>query len=133
MKTAAGFSLIEALVTLLVLSLGLLSLGQLQARLWRSGGDLYAARMALLLAADRTENTHLDALPRESAAPPLPDSGPYRLEVVRAPLPVPLSALIATQVTLHWQRPSGDQTVTLTATSDTAARPDDLRWLLPPP
>lgn len=129
MKPAAGFALIEALVTLLVLSIGLLGLGQLQARLWRGGGDLHAGQTAFLLTQDTLESARLDKPPppRESS------DNTYRLELERAPLPAPLSGLTTTRVTLRWRRPSGEQSLALAATLDTATRPEDARWLLPTP
>lgn len=52
-----GFSLIEALVSLLVLGIGLLGLGQLQARLWSASGDLHSSAEAHLLANNILEKT----------------------------------------------------------------------------
>jgi Tfp pilus assembly protein PilV len=56
MKAASGgFSLIEALVSLLILSIGVLGVCRLQAALWLSSDSLYAAAMAGLLARGQLE------------------------------------------------------------------------------
>ena len=62
-KNAQGFSLIEALITLLVLSVGMLGLGQLQARLWAGAGDLHALAGAYLLGENLLEISPLTWLP----------------------------------------------------------------------
>jgi Tfp pilus assembly protein PilV len=54
-KHSHGISLIEALITLLVLSIGLLGLGQLQARLWSSSAKLHATSNAYLLGTEYLE------------------------------------------------------------------------------
>ena len=50
-----GFSLIEALISLVVLAIGLLGLAQLQARLWSASADLHSSDEAYLLAGNSLE------------------------------------------------------------------------------
>jgi len=52
---SGGFSLIEALVSLLILSIGVLGVCRLQAALWSNSDALHAAAMAGLLARDQLE------------------------------------------------------------------------------
>jgi prepilin-type N-terminal cleavage/methylation domain-containing protein len=52
-----GFTLIEALVSVVILSIGLLGLGQLQARLWSASGDLHSSDEAYLLASNTLEKS----------------------------------------------------------------------------
>ncbi len=51
-KKQQGFSLLEALISLLILSISMLGLGQLQARLWRNSGELNRYTNANLLASN---------------------------------------------------------------------------------
>lgn len=133
MRAAAGFSMIEALVTLLVLSIGLLGLGRLQAGLWRSGGDLHAAQTAFLVAQNRLESERLNSRLQWPARSAPADDPAYRVDVAHTPLPAPSSALTATRVSLHWRRPAGEQSLELTAVRDRGSHPEDSRWLLPSP
>jgi len=52
-----GFTLIEAMVSVVVLSIGLLGLAQLQARLWSASGDLHSTDEAYLLASNTLEKS----------------------------------------------------------------------------
>ena len=52
----------ESLVTLLVFSIGMLGLGQLQARLWVNSGDIHSANLALLIAENVTELIEINTL-----------------------------------------------------------------------
>ena len=52
-----GFSLLESLMTVVVLSIGLLGLGHLQAGLWKSAAKLHAQAEALLLGVNDLEGS----------------------------------------------------------------------------
>jgi type IV pilus modification protein PilV len=54
-RSSSGFSLIEVLIAVVVLSVGLLALAALQARLARSGAESKVQTMALSLAQERVE------------------------------------------------------------------------------
>ena len=56
-QAQAGFSLIEALVSVLVVSIGVLGLCRLQAQLWSSSSALHAGAAAKLLANSCLEKT----------------------------------------------------------------------------
>jgi len=59
-----GFTLMEALLSVLILSVGLLGLGRLQAALWKSAGQLYAQSEAYLLSTSYLEHG-LPAIPTQ--------------------------------------------------------------------
>lgn len=133
-RRGAGFTLIEALVTLLVLSIGLLGLGQLQARLWRSSGDLHASQGAFLLARDLLETRPLEWL-AATASGPLPRGKgiPYTYEITENSPQSPAPALATTHLELQWRDASGERALLLTTTRNAGIDPADVRWLLTPP
>lgn len=130
--STAGFGLVEALVTLLVLSIGLLGLGRLQAGLWRSGGDVHAAADALLIAQNLLEITPVDWLPAPATDPlPEPAGGPVVTHISRSQLSPAFPELTTTRLDLRWQRPSGEQTLDFITIHNNEIRAPDTRWLLP--
>lgn len=127
-----GFSLMEALISLLVLSVGLLGLGQLQAALWKSAGQLYALSEAYLLSTSYLERglsagaTERDAQENRSSASA---SGYTEFDAV-----VQLERqgwLTEMDVASHWQDTSGANTVRL-RTAVYQPPGGDSRWLLDP-
>lgn len=133
-RRGGGFTLIEALVTLLVLGIGLLGLGQLQAQLWRSSGDLHASQGAFLLAHDLLESRPLEWLPA-TADGPLPHGKEirYTYEITENNPQPSISALTTTRLELHWRDASGARALLLTTTRNTGIDPADARWLLTSP
>ncbi|GMQ88271.1 MAG: hypothetical protein BMS9Abin08_1507 [Gammaproteobacteria bacterium] len=127
-----GISLIEALITLLVLSIGLLGLGQLQAHLWSSSGKLHATSNAYLLG-----TTVLEMLTaKRIIAPDLIADPPS--QILRS------GTLFNTTVSLSeneqfseadirvvWGDRSGSLVINLESITDTVSRAYDTRLLLP--
>ena len=125
-----GFSLMEALVAVLVLSVGLLGLGQLQARLWNSAGQLYALSDAYLLS-----TSHLERGPPGEAQQPgagenqqVHSVSAYTAfdSIVQAEQRGRFTEMV---VSSHWRDTAGEHRVQLrTAVYRPAA--SDSRWLL---
>ncbi len=131
-RYAGGISLIEALITLLVLGIGLLGLGQLQARLWSSSGNLHATSTAWLL-----ESTYLEILTAtQIIAPDL--IAPPPLQILRSGTlfntAVSISKgeqLTRTEIRVIWEDRHGPQLVGLESVTNTISRAFDTRLLLP--
>jgi Tfp pilus assembly protein PilV len=131
-KRLRGISLIEALITLLVLSIGLLGLGQLQARLWSSSSRLHATSNAWLLG-----TTYLEVLTTTQIIAPDLVTAPS-LQILRS------GTLFNTDVSLNedepltkaeirvvWAGRSGSQAVWLESVTNSVSRASDTRLLLP--
>jgi Tfp pilus assembly protein PilV len=131
-KNLRGISLIEALVTLLVLSIGLLGLGQLQARLWSSSGVLHATSNAYLLGMKYLEilSARQMIAPDLVAVPPSQTlhSGTRFNTAVSLSEDEPLSEA---EIRVVWKDRSGSQSVRLESVTGTVSRAFDTRWLLP--
>ncbi len=122
----------EALISLLVLSVGLLGLGQLQAALWKSAGQLYAVSEAYLLSANHLERglsageTAFAALENRSAG-----SASGYTEFDSVVNVEQQDCLTTMEISSRWQDTSGTNTVRLrTAVYRPAI--GDSRWLLDP-
>ena len=134
MQRASGFSLVESLVTLLVLAVGLLGLGQLQARLWRSSGELQTLQGAFLLGHDKLESRTAAWLAESGDRTPSKSSnGNYTLVITDINSPSPAEHLATTQLELYWQYSHTGHTLRLTTTRNAGILPRDARWLLTPP
>ncbi len=127
-----GFSLMEALVSLLVLSVGLLGLGQLQAALWNSAGQLYGLSEAYLLSTSCLER----GLSAGATEPGVQENGSARSASAYTEFDAVVQLeqqgwLTEIDVASHWQDTSGANTVRLRTA---AYRPPigDSRWLLGP-
>lgn len=128
-----GFSLIESLVSLLILSIGVLGLCRLQAALWSNSNALHAAAMAGLLARDQLEKT---------VTSELTDIGHNRDEVaefVYAGNPFSTAASITrtdavsvAEVRVQWTDHTGTHSMTLATATSSRPTAADSRWLLPP-
>ena len=131
-KNAHGFSLLEALVTVLVLSIGLLGLGQLQARLWAGAGDLHMLGDAYLLGENLLEINSLDWLPADTRQALVQQGKPGVSVTIDLPGPGRSDGTVVTStVSLRWRRPSGEQSLHLSASVNTGIAAGDSRWLLP--
>jgi len=126
-----GISLIEALITLLILSIGLLGLGQLQARLWSASGKLHATSNAYLMGA-----TYLEIFSaKQTIAPDLTADPP--MKVLRAGTlfnaETSLSddgQLTKAEIRIEWEDPGGSEIIRLETVADTVSRTSDTRLLL---
>jgi prepilin-type N-terminal cleavage/methylation domain-containing protein len=133
MRRTSGFSLVESLVTLLVLAVGLLGLGQLQTRLWRSSGELKTLQGAFLLANDRLEARSAAWLAESGNRAPAENvDGTYSIVITDINSPSPVAHLTTTQIMLRWQYSHTEHTLNLTATRNPGILPRDARWLLTP-
>jgi len=130
-KNTHGFSLIEALVALLVVSIGLLGLGQLQARLWAGAGELHTAGTAFLLAESLLEITPVSWLPApaKQAHAALFQPG-LHAEIAHYPLPATGASLVSTRIDVRWSSPTGNASLSLGRALDAGLDPLDSRWLL---
>ena len=129
----SGFSMIEALLTLVVLSVGLLGLGQLQVRLWLGSGELHTTEAAALLGGNLLEILPVDWLAdqkKQAAADALKPL--ISAETRQSRLPAPQDALTTIRVDLRWTSPAGERSLSMQKTSASGLRPQDTRWLLPP-
>jgi hypothetical protein len=131
-ENARGFSLMEALITLLVFSVGLLGLGQLQARLWAGAGDLHTLGDAYLLGENLLEISPLTWLPATTGQSLIVQSQPAIDTTFDQPGPDQNnSPQVTTKVNLQWRRPSGEYSLSLSASVNTGLAARDTRWLLP--
>jgi hypothetical protein len=122
----------ESLVKLLVLSIGLLGLGQLQARLWVGAGDLHTSANAGLLGTNLLEIASIAWLTeaeKHSVATAFEPA--VSADIRRHGAPPPHDVLSITDVRLHWVRPSGAHSLSLATLRNTRLDPLDTRWLLP--
>ncbi len=129
-----GFSLIEALVTLLVLSLGVLALVRLQVRLWVAAEDLHVQVGAQLRGANLLETAPLAWLPETARAPLLRRTGALtEIRLTRQAEATDGGTLTVNRAALRWQRPAGQvsQPLRLEISTNADDRPADSRWLLP--
>ncbi|HHJ15922.1 MAG TPA: hypothetical protein ENJ80_04410 [Gammaproteobacteria bacterium] len=131
-RNTRGFSLIEALLTVLVLSIGLLGLGQLQARLWVASGQLHAQNTAYQLGSNRLEMAAAALLitPDLIPDPPLQVPGIGTLYDTRLLITAD-GQLSKAQIRITWSVPSGSESVTLATAMERMARTSDTRLLLP--
>lgn len=134
MARAAGFTLIESLLALVVLSIGLLGLGQLQARLWLAATEVHTSTSAYTLGENLLETGARPWLGAAAAQlrrrPPGP---PVRAEIRRYQSPAADGVLATLQVDLHWRTATGEQSVSLARSRDPRLDPRDTRWLLAQP
>jgi prepilin-type N-terminal cleavage/methylation domain-containing protein len=125
-----GFSLLESLVTLLVLSIGMLALGQLQARLWVNSGNTYRAELALLTAKNAIELIEFSSLitnePALPHAPPPAFSPPgfhHELSVVSD------DVTTTAEVQVVWQTATAPDSTTLQTRYSSNFLAEDAIWL----
>ena len=119
-----GFSLMESLVSLLVFSIGMLGLGQLQARLWVNSGDIHSTDKAYLVAANRLERYEINSAASRPASAPGFAGELYSSST---------NSTTTTEVQVSWERPSGSEVITIASTFNSTFIAADALWLLPIP
>ncbi len=131
-NSAAGFSLMESLICLLVLSIGMLGLGQLQARLWTNAGELQRLEAARLIASNVTELVEINGtFTKQTASTEVsslldpPTGFTYRKSTN------PYGTSLKSEIKVSWTGPSGENHLTLESSVYTAFESTDARWLLP--
>lgn len=126
-----GFTLIEAMVSVVVLSIGLLGLVQLQARLWSASGDLHSTDEAYLLASNTLEKS---VIARMIAADLIADTT-AQITASATVFAVDLSLteqeqLAEATVNVEWEHQSGLRSLALDSAIYTNYRASDNRLLL---
>ncbi len=126
-----GFSLTEALITLLVLSIGWLGLGQLQARLSIAGLNQSSTAYARLIQSVYYEKTISYALSGVLPSPPDSTSltspfGAYRIQLSRSAT----RTLSDTTIQVEWEDTDTPHSEIISLSLSTYPLPSDTRWLL---
>lgn len=129
-----GFSLIEALVSLLVLSIGLLGLGQLQARLSVASLNQASAAYARLVQSNLYEKTISYEISNIAGSTPVSEtvatpSSLYTIQLSRSVN----ESLAITRIALEWTDLDSTQSEIITSTLSTYPRLVDTRQLLTAP
>lgn len=126
-----GFSLIEALISLVVLAIGLLGLAQLQARLWSASADLHSSDEAYLLAGNSLEQFAIAQLFAIDLGGDSTTqvSGSTTQFVVNLTL-TELEQIAEARVQVEWEHQRGLRSLTLDSAICTSARAADNRLLL---
>ena len=126
-----GFSLVEALVSLLVLSIGWLGLGQLQARLSIAGLNQSNRAYARLVQSVYYEKTMSYGL--SGVLPNLPDSaslssssGIYNIQLSRSAT----NTVSNTMIRVEWEDTDTPRSEVTSLSLSTYPTPSDTRWLL---
>jgi len=127
-----GFTLIEAMVSLVVLAIGLLGLGQLQAQLWSASGDLHSTEEAYLLANNRLEQFAIAEimaadLIADTKAQPAASTTRFTVDLALTEQ----QQLAEARVRIDWEHPSGLRSLSLDTAIYTNFRAADSRLLLP--
>lgn len=125
-----GFSLMESLIAVVVLSTGLLGLARLQAGLWQSAGQLHAQSEAQVLCVSNLEHGLHAAPASDTAQQPRRSSSGSGYTVFESRLLSERQGLLTElHSAVHWQHTDGLSTLRLMTAS---YRPDagDVRWLL---
>ena len=123
-----GFSLVEALLSVLVVSAGLVGIARFQIQAWRSGLDAMRLTEAAHLAAQRLDalavEASLGATPADGADAPVPSITRYdRRWTVRDGG----DGTLRLEVRTGW--PDGAAPLTLRGAAQPRRRPDDGGWL----
>ncbi|TCK19142.1 hypothetical protein DFR30_2438 [Thiogranum longum] len=129
-----GFSLTEALISLLVLSIGWLGLGQLQARLSIASQNQASTAYARLIQSDLYEKImsyELSDIPGSAPGidPVSTPSGTYTIQLSRSSA----DRLSTTDITVAWVDLDTARNTIISSTLSSYPTPFDTRWLLTPP
>jgi Tfp pilus assembly protein PilV len=127
-----GFSLIEAMLSVVILSVGLLGLGQLQVRLSMAANDLHTSARAYLLGSSLAENL--------AASPAKVLQEQHQRFMFRSGSGVEFDTLVTrasterpTQIRIQvkWDTRGESRAIELTRAADNPSSASDVRWLLP--
>jgi len=126
-----GFSLVEALVSLLVLSIGWLGLGQLQARLSLASlnqSNMAYARLVQSVYYEKTRSYGLSGvLPSLSDSVSLPSSsGTYNIQLSRSSA----NTVNNTMIRVEWKDTDRPRSEIISLSLSTYPTASDTRWLL---
>ncbi len=124
-----GASLLEALVTLLVISLGLLALARLQAGLWRSQSTVMAAAEAVRLGQEKMDalRTHVDTGADRDQDDARLANITYHIDW--ATMTSDRALLRRHQVTVGWDDPASTDRIRFAAASLAPEPPSRRQWL----
>lgn len=122
----SGFTLIEALVSILVISISFLGLASLQSSLWSASSLIHSTSQAYLLASSQLEQAQTPWITTRST-------------ITRAGTTVFIHDLVSTsqarlnkhRISVRWNIQSGQQLVQLSSVSFTTDLADT-RWLIQP-
>lgn len=123
----SGFALVEALVSVLVLSVGFLGLANLQARLWSTSSLLHNTSQAYLVATNQLEKARTTWVSTKSIASQSNNTVFTHNLTFNS-----FGKLDLHKVSVLWKEQSGKQAIeldTYSVTVDTL----DTRWLMSPP
>lgn len=123
-----GFSLIEALVAVLMISFGFLGLGQLQARLTQGTGDLHTLGSARLFGLNAYELRKTDWIAYNTISGNRLRPGYGENLSINTVLQTS-SRTRSAQISVSWQRPSGTKSIGLFSIEDPQIQFADTRWL----
>jgi prepilin-type N-terminal cleavage/methylation domain-containing protein len=128
-----GFTLIEAMITLLVLSIGLLGLGTLQARLTASSAELHSGNDAYRLASAWLERfSYLAAVNNPSAINTRPEQITQRAARFETRPSLSFTPALSTgSIIVAWNTRAGRQSIRLQRSACTKTPQSDKLWLLP--
>ena len=126
-----GFSLTEALITLLILSIGWLGLGQLQARLSISALNRSSAAYAQLIQSSYYEKTVSYDISDMNESPPSAEllstpTSTYDIQISRSTE----NALLNATIRIEWEEIGSTRAEIVPLTLSEYSIPSDTRWLL---
>jgi prepilin-type N-terminal cleavage/methylation domain-containing protein len=126
-----GFSLLESLVSLLVFSISMLGLGQLQARLWVNSGDLHSTDEAYLIVTNSIELIDINTYFKLSgtATPATWSSSQSSIFIYKQSV-VTTGPNLTAEIQASWERPSGADSIIMNAAFYKTFNAADTRWLL---
>lgn len=130
----SGFSLTEALITLLVVSIGWLGLGQLQVRLSTATMNRSSAAYAQLLQSvyyEKMVSYELSGIPENfpDTEPVSTPSTTYKVQLS----PSVIDTLSDTRIEIEWTDINNTRNEVTSLTLNTHPDPYDTRWLLAAP